>query len=105
MRLKIDAEPAVDNPTAGDIRDTLQRLNLLSGPVWAVLEVKSSDYIQAGVVEDGQLAVEYREGGADRHYTAGGRLHREAVIDAFVDYLLGGNGWRTAFEWRRMKLA
>lgn len=100
MRLEIDAEPAVNNPTAGDIRDTLVRLNP-GGPKWTVLDIKLNYYIQTRALDDGQFTVEYREGGADRHYEAGGAHPRDAVIDAFVDYLTSGNRWRTAFEWRR----
>lgn len=53
--------------------------------------------------EDGQFVVEFREGGPDRHYTAGPQP-RDVVVDAFLDYLINGNRWRTAFEWRRLEL-
>lgn len=104
MRLEIEGEPAVNGPTGADVRDTLSRLNP-SGPRWVVLDIRSNYYLQARVVEDEQFIVEYREGGADRHYRAGGPQSREAVIDAFLDYLTSGNRWRTAFEWRRLELA
>ena len=103
MRLEIDGEPTVSDPIGNDIRDTLLRLNL-SGPLWAVLDIKSNYYIQARIVEDEQLIIEYREGGPDRHYKADAPQPREAVIDAFLDYLASGNLWRTAFEWRRLDL-
>ncbi len=102
MRLEIDGEPAADSPATGDVHDTLMRLNP-SGPRWAVLDIRSNYYIQTRVIDDGQFTVEYREGGVDRHYRAGGPQPREAVIDAFLDYLVSGNRWRTAFEWRRLE--
>jgi hypothetical protein len=104
VRLEIDGESTVTNPIANDVRDTLLRLDL-SGPRWAVLDIKANHYIQARVVEEEQVIVEYRDGGPDRHYRAGGPQPREAVIDAFLDYLAGGNRWRTAFEWRRLEMA
>ena len=102
MRLEIDGESAVDNPTAYDVRDTLQRLKP-SGPMWTVLDIRSNYYIQARAVEDDMFVVEYREGGADRHYKAAGMQSVKPVVEAFVDYLASGNGWRTAFEWRRVE--
>jgi hypothetical protein len=104
VRLEIDGESAVDNPLADDVRDTLVRLNP-SGPRWTVLDIRSNYYIQARAVEDERLIVEYREGGPDRHYKAAGPQPREAVVEAFLDYLASGNHWRTAFEWRRLELA
>jgi hypothetical protein len=104
MRLEIEDESPVDNPTAGDVRQALLLLDR-AGSRWTVLDIRPNYYLQARVAEDGQLIVEYREGGPDRHYRAGGPQPREAVIDAFLDYLAGGNGWRTAFEWRRLEMA
>ena len=101
MRLEIDGEPTANNPTATEIRKVLKRLDP-AGPAWAVLDIRSDYYIQTRALGDGDLVVEYREGGADQHYKAFGS--REAVADAFVDYLGSGNRWRTAFEWRRVDL-
>ena len=102
MRLEIDGETAVNSPTAYDLRDTLQQLKP-SGPMWAVLDIRSDFYLQARAVEDEMFVVEYREGGPDRHYRATGMQPRVAVIDAFVHYLASSNRWRTAFEWRRVE--
>lgn len=118
MRLEIDGEPPVNSPTAGDVHDALLRLNT-RGPQWAVLDIRSHYYVQANVIaldtrshhyiqacvrDDEEFIVEYREGGADRHYQAGGPQHCETVIGVFLDYLASGNRWRTAFEWRRLEL-
>jgi hypothetical protein len=100
VRLEIDGESAVNSPLGNDIRETLQRLSP-SGPQWAVLDIRSNYYIQTRAVEDERFIVEYREGGPDLHYRAGGTQPREAVLNAFLDYLASGNRWRTAFEWRR----
>jgi hypothetical protein len=100
VRLEIDGESAVSSPIGSDIRETLLRLSPF-GPQWAVLDAKSNYYIQTRAVEDELFVVEYREGGPDLHYRAAGRAPREAVVNAFLDYLASGNRWRTAFEWRR----
>ena len=102
MRLEIDGEATVNSPTAYDVRDILQQLKP-SGPMWAVLDIRSDYYIQARAVEDEMFVVEYREGGADRHYKAAGMQPGPAVVAAFLDYLASGNRWRTAFEWRRVE--
>lgn len=103
MRLEIDGEAAVDGPIANDVRDTLVRLHP-TGPRWVVLDIRTNHYLQARVVEDDRLIVEYRDGGPRLHYRAVAPQPREAVVEAFLDYLAGGNRWRTAFEWRRLEM-
>jgi hypothetical protein len=103
VQLEVDGEPVVNSPTAGDVRDSLTRLKA-SGPRWAVLDLKTDYYFQAGIGEDELFDVAYHEGSNDRHYKAGSPQPRELVIDAFLEYLTGGNRWRTAFEWRREAL-
>lgn len=103
MRLEIDGEPGVDTVTSDDVRDALLRLRP-TGPRFAVLDIRFNHYIQTRVLDSGQYTLEYREGGPDRHYKADPQP-RDAVIDAFGDYLAGDNRWRTAFEWRRLELA
>jgi thioredoxin 1 len=102
VRLEIDGESVIDNPAANDVRDALLRLNQ-SGPMWAILDIVGSHYYIQTHTSGYAFAMEYREGGADRHYGTGG-VRREAVIDAFLDYLADGNRWRTAFQWRRLDL-
>jgi hypothetical protein len=103
VRLEIDDETPVDGPTVDGVRDALLRLSA-SGRQWAVLDIGFNYYIQTRVLDDGQFAVEYREGGPDQHYGAADPQHLEAVVDAFLSYLADDNRWRTAFAWRRMTL-
>lgn len=103
MRLEIDREPAVQDPTPEVVRQTLLRLKP-SGPKWVVLDLGVNYYLQARVFDDGLFNVEYREGGPDRHYRAGSHQPESAVVSVFLDYLDNGNRWRTAFEWRRVEI-
>lgn len=103
MRLEVDGEDVVNGPLESDVRDSLTRLEP-SGPSWAVLDLKTDYYFQTSIADDELFEVEYHEGSNDRHYKAGSAQPRELVIEAFVGYLTGGNGWRTAFEWRREAL-
>ena len=103
MRLEIDGEPALDDPTAEDVRRTVARLSP-QRPTWAVLDLGVNYYIQTKITEDEQFLVEYRDGGPEVHYKADGSQDRDDVIDAFLDYFDNGNKWRTAFEWLRVEI-
>lgn len=104
MQLDIEHHAPLVNPGIADIHGVLRRLTP-GGDQFAILRSRPSHcFIQTHTSDDGQFAVEYREGGPDRHYEANVPQSLDAVLDAFESYLTGDNRWRTAFEWRRMEL-
>ena len=104
MRLEVEYDAVQEQPDVDDIRQALRRLSP-AGAKFAILDVGPDRYLQTYVLDDGQLDVEYRDGGADRHYQSIHAQPLDAVIDAFLSYLAGDNRWRTAFEWRRLELS
>lgn len=100
MNLEIEYEPVIHDATVADIHVALTKLSG-TGPRFAVLDRGPHFYIQAYVLDSGDLDVGYRDGGPDRAYESPRPQPRAAVTDAFLSYLQGDNRWRTAFEWRR----
>lgn len=72
-----------------------------TGAFFATLEREPESYIQARLLDDGLLDLEFRDGTFDRHYAAPPQS-RAAVASAFQAFHAGNNTWRTAFEWRRV---
>lgn len=73
---------------------------------FAILSRGAEDmtYMQALWTPAGYL-VEYQEGSLGRHFrTVREDLSAEDVIAAFQSYAAGESGWRTLFEYRRVKL-
>lgn len=73
---------------------------------FAILSRGAEDmtYMQTLCTPDGYL-VEYQEGSLGRHFrTVRQDLSAEDVIAAFQSYAAGEKGWRTLFEYRRVKL-
>jgi hypothetical protein len=58
---------------------------------------------QAGGVPSGQFALEYREGGSDRHYrTLVASL--DDVVTVFEGFAAGDQVWKNAFAWNQLQL-
>jgi hypothetical protein len=47
--------------------------------------------------------LEYRDGDADHHFSAGDTHGKEDVLRAFLWYLAGDERWRTEFPWRTLE--
>ncbi|MEW2354622.1 hypothetical protein [Spirillospora sp. NPDC029432] len=76
---------------------------------WASLDRSPGWFMQVGIGEragglpDGVFGLEYREGGADRHFRV--LLHDfDEVVRAFQGYAEGHESWKTAFDWRPLML-
>ena len=71
---------------------------------FVILSVKPDVYMQAGGEGDGPYALEYRDGNADHHFSAGNAFRKADVLRAFLSYLAGDNRWRSEFSWQKVKL-
>lgn len=97
---------AVIRPDVASIEHELDRLSERNW--YAVLEDDDERYVQVGLgrnagVSDGQFAVEYRDGGPERHFR-----HVTTSLDVVKSVFLGfaGNddGWRDRLVWQRVQL-
>ncbi|MEU7278774.1 hypothetical protein AB0A69_08380 [Streptomyces sp. NPDC045431] len=98
---------AWDDPSEDRLHDLLADMNL----TWRHVIVERLDrepegqhYMQVYLNDDLSYQVEYREGGADRHFQAHvPRRHEvfalEPVAEVVRDWARGGKAWRTALPW------
>lgn len=86
MRLNIDDDLFVDDPTSLDL---LNELNILSDDEFAILEHEEHVYIQA-LRSDDQWIVEYRDGGPAQHFKLESMMSStKDVHHLFVAFLKG----------------
>ncbi|MEU3862517.1 hypothetical protein AB0F03_35175 [Streptomyces sp. NPDC028722] len=96
-----------DNPSEGQLYDLLADMSLS----WRFVIVRRLDlepadqhYMQVYLNDDLSYQVEYREGGADKHFqTWVPREHEvfavEPVAEVLQNWAFGRVGWREAFPW------
>ena len=70
---------------------------------FVILSQKPEVYIQAGGDDDGPYVLEYRDGDADHHFSAGDNFRKEDVLRAFLWYLTGDTRWRSEFSWQKLE--
>src|SRR2546426_3036985 len=70
---------------------------------FVILSQKPEVYIQAGGDDDGPYVLEYRDGDADHHFSAGDSFRKEDVLRAFLWYLAGDARWRSEFSWQKLE--
>ncbi|MGW4198455.1 hypothetical protein [Streptomyces sp. NPDC005004] len=112
LRAIEDDGRTVDDPTEATLHDLLADMNLRHR--FVILERLDREpldqhYIQAYLNDDMSYQVEYREGGADRHFGAHvPRPHEltgpEPVAKVMIDWAHDRQGWREALPWVRMHL-
>jgi hypothetical protein len=70
---------------------------------FVILSQEPEVFIQAGGVDDGPYVLEYRDGDAEHHFSAGNTLRKEDVLRAFLWYLAGDSRWRSEFSWQTLE--
>jgi len=70
---------------------------------FAILSQQPEVYIQASGEDNGPYVLEYREGDADHHFSAGDTFRKEDVLRAFLWYLAGDARWRSEFSWHTLE--
>ncbi|MFF2810446.1 DUF6891 domain-containing protein [Streptomyces sp. NPDC058000] len=96
-----ESGPALARPSADELAALLRRLGA-DGDHFAVVErIPGADHVflQTWREGDGPFAVEYRDGGPDRHFRAE-CADADAVTDVFLAWARGPESWRTALDWR-----
>jgi hypothetical protein len=70
---------------------------------YIILSRAEQIFIQASGEGEGPYAVEYRDGGKDRHFQCTRDLSKAEVETVFLKYLRGDSGWLTDLEWRPLE--
>ncbi len=98
MRLEPAEGPAIENPTADQIRQVLAALGKASGE-YAILNRRDEppEYLQTSG-EGSAFTIEYREG--DRQYREPKEaVPLETVVAMFQAYARGEEKWRSMVQW------
>ncbi|MEU3355331.1 hypothetical protein [Streptomyces sp. NPDC037389] len=101
-----------DNPTVEDLHDLLADMNLRHRfVIFERLDLEPADqhYMQVYLNDDMSYQIEYREGGADKHYQAHVPTPPEMIGPAPIaklmdDWAHDQQGWREAVKWVPMPL-
>src|SRR5262245_64535199 len=70
---------------------------------FVILSQEPEVYIQAGGKGEGPYVLEYRDGDADHHFSAGDTFGKEDVLRAFLWYLADDRRWRSEFSWQKLE--
>jgi hypothetical protein len=94
MELTIDGVPETSAATKQQVTDAVESMS-----DFVILATAAEQYLQLAEL-DGALVLEYREGGADRHFRSTRTdLTRQEAIPIFLLYLNGDPRWREAVPW------
>jgi hypothetical protein len=99
MKLEINGEREVDNPTKETLRVAVESLDPgTSGSGFVILSSDKMTYIQSsGDVRNG-FDLEYQEGSKKQHFRATGGFTADQIVDILWDYASGGSEWRKAAQ-------
>ncbi|MFI9049617.1 DUF6891 domain-containing protein [Streptomyces sp. NPDC053427] len=100
ITVKAETGPDLSRPTEAELSALLRRIGGEGDQFAVVLRIpdEPEEFVQTLREGDGPFAVEYRDGGPDRHFRAES-ADAEQVIALMVDWARGGESWRTALEW------
>jgi hypothetical protein len=97
---------AWDDPPDNILRDLLRALDP-ENPFVIVermdLRPPGQNYMQVYFKGDGSYQVEFRDGGAERHYESQ-VAKPDKMTDVIADYALDRPGWRDSLKWTRCAL-
>ena len=100
MTLETEASGQISNVTEHQLRQIFEDAEGIGE--FVILSQGPETYIQAAGDGDGPYCLEYRDGGADRHFEASGDFTKKDVQKAFLWYLAGDPRWQTGFSWKNM---
>lgn len=100
LRISMEDGTVIDNPTPGQIANTLSSLNKDENS-FAILEQTELTYIQTGRQPNDEYVIEYQESSIREHFqTFVTDLQR--VIDVFQLYAAGNDSWKQRCEWEQV---
>lgn len=111
MRLTLENGTVYENPAAREIESALRSLSWAMDNSFAILEKTDLAYMQTAEEDNPEIdprnpfyVLEYQDGSLEQHFHAVGPVSLERLIEAFLQYARGDDGWRRDFEWERMDL-
>ncbi|ARF59398.1 DUF6891 domain-containing protein [Streptomyces gilvosporeus] len=101
ITVQTETGPDLERPTEAELAALLRRIGADDDHFAVVERIPGEDqvFLQTWREGDGPFAVEYRDGGPERHFSAE-CTDADRVIAVFADWARGGETWRTALEWR-----
>jgi hypothetical protein len=105
VRLEIGNGQVLQNPTADHVEGVLHALPGSEVDSFAILIQDEGRYMQcSGAWKEG-FVLEYHDGSVDEHYQCSDhKLALANVVEAFQAYLAHEDRWRTAFQWRKIRV-
>ncbi len=101
MILNVNDDEFFEAPSAEQIVVSVKSLPVEQ---YAILTSGEHWYMQTYHHADGTFQLEYREGGADKHFAAiPDSLTVNLISQAFVSYLSGTDDWRATFSWEKVE--
>lgn len=101
MRLECAASIESSDATEADIRNAMA--DDRGRGEFIILSETDQSYIQASGIGDGPYDLEYREGGADRHFRCTRNVTKTEVTDALLKYLGDDDTWKSWFPWMPLR--
>jgi hypothetical protein len=99
MKLDINGEREIDNPTKEALRIAVESLDAgMSGSGFIILSSDKMTYIQSSGDGGNGFDLEYQEGSTKRHHRAAGEFTAAQIVDILWDYASGGSEWREAAQ-------
>ncbi|MEV0371611.1 hypothetical protein AB0I10_17570 [Streptomyces sp. NPDC050636] len=101
ITVKTETGPVLSRPTAAELTALLRRIGADDDHFVVVERIpeESSRFVQTWRDGEGPFAVEYRDGGPDRHFSAE-TADADRVVAVFLAWARGAESWRTALDWQ-----
>ncbi|TJZ55455.1 hypothetical protein FCH28_08820 [Streptomyces piniterrae] len=101
ITVKTETGPVLSRPTAAELTALLRRIGADDDHFVVVERTPEEDhrFVQTWREGTGAFAVEYRDGGPDRHFSAE-TADAGQVVEVFLAWARGADSWRTALDWQ-----
>ena len=103
MKLEIENESPVQDPTVEDIEAGIQKVDGKQNG-FAILSLDDMTYLQVAGGTSAGFLMEYQNGSLDEHYKTSEDVSAEKVIEAFKVFSQGETSWHDQFKWDKEEL-
>lgn len=103
MKLNIQGETTIDNPSDNDIRKALYELDADAGDAFVILEQDDLNYIQTSGDRNMGFVVEYQKENTNNHYQSKNcQILIDEVVRALICFRDGSDEWLQKIEFEKM---
>jgi hypothetical protein len=100
IRLILENDTIIDNPTSNQIALALSTLNTTEN-TFAILESDDMTYIQTAMENTQEFVLEFQDGSLDKHYQTNVETLLE-VMAAFQGFLEAREDWKRTIDWQKI---